>query len=115
MCANCILVVEDERALRGLMERVVSRAGFRVRSAATASEAFAQWNDAGKSIPVVLIDCTLPEGQGGEELARQLAAENPRTRVILMSGGMPAPLEHSGWPGNWVFLPKPFLPSELTR
>jgi CheY-like chemotaxis protein len=64
---------------------------------------------------LVLTDVALP-GMSGLELARRLAAERPRVRVLLMSGYVePALAGASGLDPAVDLLRKPFASEELLR
>jgi len=112
MLPNCVLVVEDEPSLRSVFRRAIEGAGFRVLSAATASEALAIWEEQAKEIPVILIDQNLHNTISGEEAVLRICADNPNTKIILMSGRQP---NGEQLPEGWVFLAKPFSISELIR
>ncbi len=83
--APVVLVVEDEEALRRLAVRVLERAGFGVRVAATAEEALAIFGGSGQIPDVLISDIVLP-GFNGIELARRLRERHPGLKVLLVSG-----------------------------
>jgi DNA-binding NarL/FixJ family response regulator len=58
---------------------------------------------------LLISDIDLSASRSGVDLARELAAENPSTRVLLISGGnSPGAL-----PASWRFLAKPFPTAKL--
>ncbi len=79
-----ILVAEDEPAVRLFVERVLSRAGYRVHTAANGEEALqlAQTLD---RLDLLFTDMVMP-GMGGPELVEALTAERPDMRTICASG-----------------------------
>jgi DNA-binding response OmpR family regulator len=98
-----VVVVEDEGALRAYVAAVAGTSGWQV----TAVESMSAGWEAFKAMrpDVVLIDQTLPDGDGtrlGERV------RDSGTRVVMMSGGLP---EGSGM----EFLAKPFSMDELKR
>ena len=107
MSGKTVLVVEDHIALANLIRELITRAGFEVLHAATGIEALDLWQQAGKQVPVVLIDLTLPGRVNGHALAEHLKAENSRTEIIMMSGDLPGDTNGSH------FLQKPFRTNQL--
>lgn len=101
-----ILVVDDEEAIRQLVQRVLERRGHKVVACGTAAEALA----GSGPFDLLLVDLILPE-TNGRLLADALRERWPKLPVVLMSGYlsqqdlMPAP------PAS--FLQKPMLPSAI--
>ena len=82
--SETILVAEDQQAVRLLVERVLSRAGYRVLSAANGQDALAL----AKTLPhvdLLFTDMVMP-GLGGIELSRLLTAIHPDVRTLYASG-----------------------------
>ena len=105
-----ILVAEDEEQVRKLVDRVLTRLGYTVLSAADGAEALSlEANHAGR-IDLLLTDMVMP-GMGGGELSRRMLERQPALKVLLMSGYSEelVAAEH----GEVPFLPKPFTPEEL--
>jgi CheY-like chemotaxis protein len=77
--------VENDAAVRKMLELALRQAGFGVRSAAGGAEAVRLYEQDGAGIVVVLLDVLMPGLDGAQTLAllRQI---NPRLRVVLMSG-----------------------------
>jgi two-component system, cell cycle sensor histidine kinase and response regulator CckA len=78
-----VLLVDDEEAVRELLTGVLESNGFNVTSAESAEEALEILKRS--NFDVLLSDVVLP-GASGPELARQLRASRPGTRVLFMSG-----------------------------
>jgi len=77
---SVVLVVEDERAVRQGLERVLAGAGWEVRAAedlAGARRALAQ-----DGVGCVLLDVRLPDGDGLQFL-EELRRDRPRLPVII--------------------------------
>ena len=107
--APVVLVVDDEPVLLRLMERALTEAGYRVHSSSNglrALELIGQW----AAPPDVLITDLRMDGLNGHDLARQMTAKYPTTRVLLVSGYDP---EHTD--PAWPFLRKPFSPGALVQ
>jgi len=80
---EAILLVEDEPALRELLRRTLTRAGYEVLAAGDADQAEALV--AGREIDLVLTDLVLP-GRDGRQLADTLKAARPGLKVLFASG-----------------------------
>ena len=113
--AETVLVVEDEDALRTLVERVLCRAGYIVLSAANGVEALRVFQQHKGSLHLLLTDVVMPE-MNGRELAEQLVLQSPNLRVLYMSGYTDEAIVQRGAlaPGTH-FIGKPFNPAQLTR
>jgi signal transduction histidine kinase len=77
-----ILVVDDERFFREMMESILAGAGYQVATAATGEEAVALF--ARTPAPVVVLDLVLPDLVGTEVLAR-LKAIDPEATVVMVT------------------------------
>jgi CheY-like chemotaxis protein len=105
-----VLVVEDERAVRQLVRRALTEAGYRVMVAGNAVEAL-EILDQVDQVHVLVSDLVLP-GMSGTELAVRAAQDHPGLAVVLMSGHAGV---HRPAAGAELLLTKPFAPSELVR
>ncbi|WP_181233090.1 response regulator [Enhygromyxa salina] len=81
-----VLVVDDERAIRTSVIRVLSASGYGVIEADSGEEALRVWEQRGDEVDLVLADLTIPEGMGGRELADRLRAIAPDVRIVFSSG-----------------------------
>jgi CheY-like chemotaxis protein len=109
-----VLVAEDERVIRELVERALSRRGYRVLVAADGREAIEIAEAHAGRIDLLVSDVVMPR-VGGPELARTLRRRAPALRVLLMSGySADALREGQDVPGS-EFVAKPFTPDELAR
>lgn len=85
MGAKRVLVVEDSKFLRSGFEKMLSRSGFEVITAADGEEGLAL---AGEHIPdVIVLDWIMPRMQGAEVLSK--LKQDPKTSqipVIVISG-----------------------------
>lgn len=108
------LVVDDEDQLLRLMTRVLERAGHRVHAAATGEAARRLFRE--HEPEIVLLDVTMPDGDGAERLLPEFLAERPELRVILTSGAaLPESLEVLLGRVGGDFLCKPFPPRSLLQ
>jgi CheY-like chemotaxis protein len=110
-----VLVLDDEPALRDLLERVLADAGFRAWTAATGEEAVAVYAAHRAQIDVALLDVWLP-GTNGPQVMAALRHLDPGVRCCFMSaslgGGEAEALLLAG--ARHVFA-KPFDLAELAR
>ena len=81
-----ILLVEDEPALRTVIEKTLTRLGYRVLEASTGFNALEVWKEHAAEIHLLLTDLMMPDGMTGKDLGQRLLQENPKLRVIYMSG-----------------------------
>ncbi|MEQ9401570.1 MAG: ATP-binding protein [Longimicrobiales bacterium] len=107
---STILLVEDEEAVRHLLERALRRQGFTVVTATGAQDAL-RAVATGADPDVIVSDVSMP-GQSGTELLAELRRRGVDAPVLLVSGhasdDLPAAEVH-----NADFLQKPFTPSDL--
>ncbi|MBI5831393.1 MAG: response regulator [Armatimonadetes bacterium] len=94
-----------------LAERVLVKAGYRVRSASSGVEALAMVEGEGLRPDGVLTDVVMP-GLNGIELVRALRAGQPDLRVLFMSGYTQGHLD-LGTEAPADLLVKPFGADEL--
>ncbi len=109
-----LLLVEDERGLREVTQRMLRRQGYGVLVAVNADEALRLFEQ-NPSIDLLLTDVVMP-GTSGPELAKQLVARKPALHVLYMSGYPDEAIARHGVlrPGI-ALLPKPFTSEALGR
>ena len=78
-----VLVVEDEKLLRELLESELTRSGYLVQVAANGVEGLARYTE--ECFSVVLLDVKMPEMSGLETL-RKIKEKRPNLQVILLTG-----------------------------
>jgi putative two-component system response regulator len=81
--SEAVLVVDDDPAIRRIMERFLSRLGYRVDTAGSVREALEQLPRG--PYDLVVTDLRMPDASGLELLA-EVRVRSPGTRTILMSG-----------------------------
>jgi len=110
-----ILLVEDEEAVRQLIQTVLSEKGYTViapRDAQHAEEIAARSNT---DIHLLLTDVVMPD-ISGRELASRISARRPDIRVLYMSGYTDNVITSGGMlERGLAFLQKPFSPAALVR
>jgi nitrogen-specific signal transduction histidine kinase/PAS domain-containing protein/CheY-like chemotaxis protein len=103
-----ILIVDDEPALRAVVRRLLSRAGYGVLEANNAEEARALLKTKPREIKLVLLDQSMPHESGPEALPSLKRLSN--APIVLFTGGI-SDLP----PGAAAILEKPAQASELLR
>lgn len=111
-----ILLVEDEKFLRNVIEHVLTEAGYEVIVARDAAEAVRHFSLFCGNIDLLLTDVVLP-GRNGARLAADLVKLRSNLKVVLISG-YPERILHDSQRGkekNLFYLAKPFSAEILTR
>ena len=107
-----ILVAEDEQAVRVFVERVLSRAGYRVFATANGPEALAMASTL-PHLDLLFTDMVMP-GMTGRELAARLAETQPQARTLFASGYSDDAVQFGvGQDGRSPYLGKPFTANGL--
>ncbi|MFO0565652.1 MAG: PAS domain S-box protein [Polyangiaceae bacterium] len=109
-----ILVVEDEDAVRSLVRRILTAAGYRVLAAANGGEALLLCEKSTIAPKLLLTDVIMPQ-MSGRELAARLRQVVPALRVLYMSGYADSMVRGNVLETDADLLQKPFAASELTR
>jgi len=105
-----VLVVDDDRQILHLVEKMLKPQGVTVLSASRPSEALRICET--QTVDVLISDVLMPEMDGGK-LAERVLKLQPEARVVLISGQAKAPAV-AKLP-NVRFLRKPFFPSALVQ
>jgi two-component system, OmpR family, response regulator len=106
------LVIEDDQDIRGLIDIILTRAGFEVHAVASGAEGVAAARDL---VPVlVTLDLGLPDIDG-HEVARQIR-EVSEVPLLFLTGRAGPGDELAGMAsGADAYLTKPFRPQELRK
>ena len=87
--------MDDEEALRNLLESVLTKLGYEVQTARDGAEAIALFENAkacGRGFDAVLLDLTVSGGMGGLEAAARLKELDSSVKLIVSSGYSDAPV-----------------------
>lgn len=110
-----VLVVEDEDGVRDLVMEILRNQGYTVLSAASGEEALEVARAHGRAIDLLLSDVVMT-GMNGHDLARQIKAVRPETRVLYMSGYARSGIaQDSVLQDPASFVAKPFSVRELSQ
>ena len=110
-----ILVIEDDPAVRIIVERVLESLNYSYVSTADAQAARAALNS-DNSFDLMLSDVVLPNGLSGPELAEQIGVQHPELKVMFMSGYPAAAVgANRKIVSKYRLLRKPFRREEVAR
>jgi len=110
-----ILLVEDEAGVRALAETILKKLGYNVLVADSGKAALEIWRDRQDSIDILLTDVIMPHMSGGD-LAHKLREQNPRLKILFMSGYTDDIIaSHGVLAGETQLIPKPFTAEALGR
>jgi two-component system cell cycle sensor histidine kinase/response regulator CckA len=113
---ECILVVEDETAVREMVRDVLARQGFEVYDAGSGREALELWAAIGDRVDLVLTDIMMPGGMTGLDLVARLRVRRPGLKAIFMSGyRSESNAEAIALDEGINYLSKPYRPAALVR
>ncbi len=111
-----ILIVDDEQIVRDLLRTVLENDGHTVEEAADGQEALDKHLSG--AYDVVIVDLIMPR-KNGLDTVRELRAQRPETRLVVMTGALPALLDRNRnmdeMLGAVVKLTKPMRPADLVR
>jgi DNA-binding response OmpR family regulator len=107
-----LLVVENETAVRALVQMALERHGYVVLTAESGSEALRLAAAHQGAIDLLITDVVMPD-LPGPELARRLIEHRPEIATLFMSGYEALGEDASSFPVPVDFIQKPFSPSAL--
>ncbi len=111
--SETILVVEDQEAIRDLVQRSLSAYGYRVLTARDGLDALSLCQNYPSAIQLVLTDVVMPN-MGGKTLVEQLLPLRPDLKVLFMSGYTDQAIVHHGIiDPTTPFIHKPFSSAVL--
>lgn len=111
--SETILLVEDEKDVRDLIEEGLLAQGYHVLVAHNGLEALEIYQSAGDTIDLLLTDVVLPQ-MSGHELSQTLQQQNPSLKTLYITGYTDTVIMNHGVPGESVnLLQKPFTIGQL--
>jgi two-component system, cell cycle sensor histidine kinase and response regulator CckA len=109
-----ILLVDDEKEVRGLIRTILQAKGYRIFEASDGEEAIHISNLFADTIALLVTDVVLPRIDG-KQVAKELNKQRPETRVLFLSGYPEDTLvRHGALQAGVNFLQKPFSVKALT-
>jgi CheY-like chemotaxis protein len=113
--SGTILLVEDEDGIRSLVSGILRGHGYTVLEASRPNAALEISKTFDGPIHLLLTDVVMPQ-MNGREVAKQISAARPNTKVLYMSGYTDQAIAHHGVLNPGVpFLQKPFTPHALAQ
>jgi CheY-like chemotaxis protein len=113
-----VLVLDDEDCVRSTIEVMLRRSGLEPLGARTGREALekiAAAKASGRPVDIAIVDLSLPGGETGESVLRQLFVADPSLRAIATSGDIEHPIMTApASAGFSACLAKPFSLADLT-
>ncbi len=109
-----VLLIDDDKDLRQIIRRFLTRSGYQTTAVATAEEALVLLGDA--SFDAIVTDLQMP-GMGGNAFVTELRQQFPElvNRLIVTSGSVTvAPPDQIQTQDRICFLQKPYRLSALT-
>ena len=111
-----ILIVDDEQIVRDLLRTVLEHDGHQVDQATDGQQALEMHGKA--AYDVAIVDLIMPR-KNGLDTVLELRAQRPETRLVVMTGALPALLDKNRTMdemlGSVVKLTKPMRPADLRR
>jgi CheY-like chemotaxis protein len=86
--SETILLVDDEELVRELTVKVLTKAGYKVITAADGNEALDLYLSHRDRISMVILDLIMP-GMGGKQCLEELLNLDPSVKVVIASGYSP--------------------------
>jgi two-component system nitrogen regulation response regulator GlnG len=103
-----VWIVDDDRSIRWVLEKTLSREGIPFKSFASATEAISQLEQGVEPPQVLLSDIRMP-GQSGLELLQEVKTRFPSVPVIIMTAYSDLESAVAAFQGGaFEYLPKPF-------
>ncbi len=80
-----VLLAEDEKVVRDLSARILSENGYSVIEANDGEQALRQFHERQHDIDLIILDMVMPK-MSGVAVFDRVRAENPKAKVLFMSG-----------------------------
>jgi len=110
-----LLIVENEAAIRNLLQMALRKDGYTVLSAESGPDALELVRGHDGTIDLLITDVVMPE-MNGPELVRQSLLVRPGLQTLFMSGYLDDALgDHGVLPSNVNFIQKPFSPRVIAQ
>jgi CheY-like chemotaxis protein len=116
LLAPRILVLEDEPLLARLLDRILTRSGFRVTVVEAPEDASHVWRRLDGDIDLVIVERVLTGGRDGLDLTEAWRREQPGLRVMVLDRRASAPQEGESAPDSlegFPLLTRPFQPADV--
>ncbi|MCM0081432.1 PAS domain S-box protein [Geomonas sp. Red32] len=113
--SETILVVEDDPAVRHLVDSVLTRFGYSVLLAESGEQALDLFERNPNDIDLALLDVIMPK-MNGKQVCEELRSRDPQLKVLFLSGYTSDVIEDKGIEMDGIdIIMKPAKPSELAK
>ncbi len=110
-----VLVVEDERMVRNIAVKILTRQGYTVIAAEDGPTALQMAENPESNIDLLMTDIIMP-GMNGRELSIKLESKIPNLKTLYTSGYTENAIAHHGVLDEGVnFIGKPYTPQALAK
>lgn len=110
-----VLLVDDEKMIRDLAERILKKGGYAVISAANGAEAVVLYTQFKAKIALVVLDLIMPS-MGGKDCLKKILEMDSQAKVLIASGyAADASTDECIGLGAKGFVAKPFKFKELLK
>jgi CheY-like chemotaxis protein len=107
-----VMIVEDDREVRELLQATLEEGGFAVLPASSAEEAIALMEHRGETIRALVADIILGSTLTGWDVARHSRGAHPGIPVVYTTGSEGRDWTSLGVP-NSILIEKPYAPSQV--
>jgi DNA-binding NtrC family response regulator len=111
---HCILAIDDEEGLLGLLKAALEYQGYTVHTASSPHEAIKLYADKWRDIGMVFLDFLLPQ-MSGDLVFDELQRLNPDVRIVLLTGCEESVADNMFEKGLRGYLQKPFSLPDLAQ
>lgn len=117
--SGSILVMDDEKLIRDVVEAILENFGYEVECVANGTDAvkiYQERRERNAPFSAVILDLSIPGGIGGKETIEMLLKIDPNVKAIVSSGYSSDPVmaNYQDY-GFSAVLRKPYLPRELCQ
>jgi CheY-like chemotaxis protein len=115
MGSETIVLVEDDRIVRGMTLKLLKRLGYTILAYSNGDKAFLDLQNFAIPFQLLLTDVIMP-GMNGRMLAEKLSALRPNLKVLFTSGYADQLIARRGVHDQGLnFIGKPYSPKELAK
>ena len=109
-----LLLVENEPAVRNLLQMALRRKGYTVLAAESGRAALDLVRSHAGTIDLLITDVVMPD-MNGPELVSRFVTIRPETQTLFMSGYMDDAFSDHGISADINFIQKPFSPRAIAQ
>ena len=113
--SGCVLVIDDERVVRNVMENQLQDMGYSVLLACDGVEGVELFQKKHETIDLVILDMVMP-GMSGRDAFNAIKSIDPDAKILLLSGfSRDSHMEDLMKQGALGFIQKPFRRAKLSK